>query len=195
MPVYNWTSIYIGVNGGYAFGRSTPMSLYSNSFSAFGYDANGGLVGFTAGAQIQSGHVVIGIEADIDWTNISGTGSGAVLFNGVPIGTGTLSSEVSSISTVRTRVGYAADNWLFFITGGLAVTNEKSTLTSTVGFLCGSGAANSPPCTSPSDLHVGLAAGAASNTASRRISAEGSSIFGSAQERATRSKRTCCVPG
>ena len=34
------------------------------------------------------------------------------------IGTATLSSTLSSVSTLRTRVGYAADNWLFY-EGGL----------------------------------------------------------------------------
>ena len=65
-----------------------------------------GWFGGTFGAQIQSGHVVIGIEGDIDWTNIKGSGSGAVSFLGNP-GTATVSSSVSSISTLRTRVGYA----------------------------------------------------------------------------------------
>ena len=50
--VYNWTGIYLGLNGGYTFGQSTPMSLYSDNYTAFNYDANGGLGGLTAGAQI-----------------------------------------------------------------------------------------------------------------------------------------------
>jgi len=158
VPLYNWTGIYLGVNGGYTFGEATPMSLYGSNFSAFDYSANGWLAGLTAGAQIQSGHTVIGLEADIDWTNITGSGTGPVFFNGFPIGTATLSSTVSSISTLRTRVGYAADNWLFYITGGVAITHEASNLTSSA-FVCNSGGSN-PPCSSPSDLHLGLAAGA-----------------------------------
>jgi outer membrane immunogenic protein len=101
----------------------------------------------------------MGIEGDIDWANITGSSRGTVFFNGSPIGTATLSSTVNSISTLRTRVGYAADNWLIYISGGLAATNEHSVLTGAT-FLCGSGAANSPPCSSLTDLHVGLAAGA-----------------------------------
>lgn len=52
VPVYNWTGIYFGVNGGYAFGQATPMSLYSSDFSAFNFNTNGWLAGVTAGAQI-----------------------------------------------------------------------------------------------------------------------------------------------
>ena len=103
VPYYNWTGIYLGINGGYAFGQQTPLSLFSDAFSGLNYTANGWLGGFTAGAQIQSGHTVLGLEADLDWTNISGSGSGNVLFNGSLLGPATLSSNVKSISTVRTR--------------------------------------------------------------------------------------------
>ena len=157
---YTWTGIYIGANGGYGFGQSTPGSLYGDSFSAFNYNANGWLGGLTAGAQIQNGHTVLGLEADIDWGNITGSSTGALNYNGFPIGTATLASTLSSISTMRARVGYAYNNFLLFVTGGLAVTNETSTLTRSIGFTCGTGASNSPPCTSPAQLHLGLAAGA-----------------------------------
>jgi outer membrane immunogenic protein len=159
-PVYNWTGIYFGVNGGYGFGQQTPGSLFGDTFSAFNYDANGWLAGLTAGAQLQSGHTVMGLEADIDWANITGSSRGPMSFNGAPIGTATLSSSLSSISTARARIGYALDNWLFYATGGLAVTNETSSLTGPVGFVCGTGAFNSPPCSSLANLHLGLAAGA-----------------------------------
>ena len=132
------------------------MSLYSNNFTAFNYGASGFLGGLTAGAQIQSGHTVIGVEGDIDWSNITGSGHGTILNNSVFVGTATLSSTVNSISTLRTRIGYANDNWLYYLTGGIAVTNEASTLSSAT-FVCGGA---NPPCTSPTDLHLGLAAGA-----------------------------------
>ena len=160
VPVYTWTGIYLGVNGGYGFGQQTPGSLFGDSFSAFNYNANGWLGGLTAGAQLQNGHTLLGLEADIAWAHINGSSNGTISFNGAPIGTATLSSTLSSISTARARVGYALENWLFFATGGLAVTNETSALTGPVGFACGTGAFNSPPCSSLATLHLGLAAGA-----------------------------------
>jgi len=156
VAIYNWTGLYLGLNGGYTIGQATPMSLYSTNFTAFNYNANGFLGGVTAGAQIQSGHTVIGIEADIDWSNISGSGRGTIFNNSILVGTATLSSNVNSISTLRTRIGYANDNWLFYLTGGIAVTNDESTLTGAT-FVCGGA---NPPCTSVTDLHLGLAAGA-----------------------------------
>jgi outer membrane immunogenic protein len=160
IPAYTWTGIYFGINGGYGLGQVSPMGLYTDAFSAFNFNASGGLAGLTAGAQIQSGHTVLGIEADIDWAKISGSGSGQISFNGSPIGSATLSSTVSSVSTLRARVGYAADNWLLYVTGGLAATDQTSNLTGPIGFVCGTGASNSPPCSSLSSLHPGLAAGA-----------------------------------
>ena len=160
-PAYNWTGIYFGLNGGYTFGQSTPMSLFSDNYTAFNYDASGWLGGLTAGAQVQSGHTVIGVEGDIDWANITGSSRGPIFLNGNNIGTATLSSTVNSISTLRTRIGYANNNWLLYGTGGIALTNEKSTLTGAT-FVCGAPNAfgSNPPCTSPTDLHLGVAAGA-----------------------------------
>lgn len=157
VPTYNWTGIYLGINGGYGFGNQEPLSLFSNDYNAFNYSANGWLIGGTFGAQIQSGHVVIGIEGDIDWANITGSGTAPVVKLGNVLGTGTLSSKVDSISTLRTRVGYALDNWLFYGTAGVAVTNSSSTFTQTVGFTCNDGVV---PCSSKSGYHAGIAAGA-----------------------------------
>ena len=109
VAVDTWTGIYFDVNGGYGFGQSTPMSLISDTFSAFNYNAGGWLVAGTAGAQILGGHTIIGIEADIDWANITGSKTGSIAFNGFRMGTARLYSTVSSISTLRIRVGYAAD--------------------------------------------------------------------------------------
>ena len=158
VSVYNWTGIYVGINGGYAFGTQDPLSLYSSDFNSFNYTANGGVVGGTFGAQIQSGHVVMGLEGDIDWADISGSGTGPVTKFGVFNGTATLSSKVTSVSTLRARVGYAENNWLFYGTAGVAATSASSTFTQTVGFACNSNA--TIPCSSKSGLHPGLAAGA-----------------------------------
>jgi outer membrane immunogenic protein len=154
---YSWTGIYLGVNAGYAWGQQTPMSLYSGNFDAFDYNANGWMAGVTAGAQIQSGRTVLGLEGDIAWANISGSGTGPVALNNVVLGTATVSSKLNSISTLRARVGYAIDNWMLYGTGGLAVTNQRSNIVSST-FVCN--APGNPSCTSPSDWHLGLAAGA-----------------------------------
>src|SRR5450432_1123854 len=95
--VYNWTGIYVGTNAGYGSGKQDPLGLFSNDFAAFNYTLSGGMIGGTFGAQIQSGHVVIGIESDVDWTSMRGSGSGPVVKLGVLQGTATISSKVSII--------------------------------------------------------------------------------------------------
>jgi outer membrane immunogenic protein len=155
--VYNWTGIYVGANTGYGFGRQNPLSLFSSDFAPFNYSLNGGMIGGTFGAQVQSGHAVIGLESDIDWASMSGSGTGSVVKLGVFQGTATISSKLSSISTLRTRVGYAQDNWLFYGTAGVALTNDTSSFGQTVGFACNTVVT---ACTSKADWHAGLAAGA-----------------------------------
>jgi outer membrane immunogenic protein len=155
-PVYNWTGIYVGANAGYGSGKQDPLGLISNDFDRFNYTLSGGMIGGTFGAQIQSGHVVMGLEGDLDWTSMSGSGTGSVVKLGNVLGTATISSKVSSIDTLRTRVGYAQDNWLFYGTVGVALTNDKATIVTST-FVCNTG---NVPCSSKADWHAGLAAGA-----------------------------------
>jgi outer membrane immunogenic protein len=157
VPIYNWTGIYVGVNAGYGSGRQDPLGLISNDFAPFNYTLSGGMIGGTFGAQIQSGHVVLGLEGDIDWTRMSGAGSGSVVKLGVFQGTAAISSTVSAIDTLRARIGYAQDNWLFYGTVGVAMTNVTSSFGQTVGFTCNTGVV---ACTSMAGWHAGLSAGA-----------------------------------
>ena len=70
VPVaYNWTGLYLGINGGYAWG-SSRWSGYANNA-----DPSGVMVGGTIGYNWQAlgSPWVFGLEGDIDWTNIKGT--------------------------------------------------------------------------------------------------------------------------
>lgn len=112
-PVFNWTGFYVGINGGGAWGRSTWDS--ADTFSV-----SGGLVGATAGYNWQIGQAVLGVEGDVDWTNINGT-------------TTTLCAQGcktsnSWLSTVRGRVGYAFDRFLPYLTGGVAIGDIKASV-------------------------------------------------------------------
>ena len=71
--VCNWTGFYIGANAGYGWGNQDPFGLLTNRFDAFSVPFSGWMLGGTVGAQIQSGHVVMGVEADIDSSNITGS--------------------------------------------------------------------------------------------------------------------------
>ena len=137
-PVYNWTGIYFGINGGGGWGRQDPLNLITNRFDGQSIDFTGGVFGGTAGAQIQSGHVVLGFEADLDWAGYKGSATFVPTVGGVPVG-GPVSAEtkIDWEATARARIGYAQNNWLFYATGGLAVLGAKTSFAPGLGFTCG----------------------------------------------------------
>ena len=136
---YNWTGIYVGVNGGYGWGQQDPLNLFTNRFDNVSMNLAGGMIGGTLGAQIQSGHVVLGFEADLDWANLTGSGGLNATIGGVPFALLNASTNISSIATLRGRVGYAADNWLFFGTFGVSVMGSNTTISLVNGATCGTG--------------------------------------------------------
>ncbi len=114
---YTWTGFYIGINGGGGFGRSS----FSDPFASGNFDLSGGVVGGTLGYNWQTGPLVLGLEGDIDWSGIRGDGL---------CGPAALSCETRNdwLGTFRGRVGYAANMFMPYITGGLAVGNIKTSI-------------------------------------------------------------------
>jgi len=116
-PYYNWTGFYIGINGGYGWGRSN-WSL--GAITTGNFNMNGAVVGGTIGYNWQLGGVVIGAEGDFDWSNMRGTSTAVVCV---------VSCKTSNswLGTARLRLGYAFDRWLPYITGGGAYGDIKAT--------------------------------------------------------------------
>src|SRR3954471_2163870 len=83
---YNWTGIYLGVNGGYGWGTQDPLNIVTNRFDKYALGFSGGLFGGTVGGQIQAGHVVLGVEADVDWANLRGSSNFVPAITGVGLG-------------------------------------------------------------------------------------------------------------
>jgi outer membrane immunogenic protein len=134
-PPYNWSSVYIGINGGYAFGNSNwtdprnPLAPGVTSSGAF--DITGGMLGGTVGLNLQVRQLVLGAEADIDYASIAGSVASTNGFCSAPTGGFTTSCQTqdSWLGTARLRVGYAFDRYLFFGTGGAAAGNIQAVLT------------------------------------------------------------------
>ncbi len=116
-PIYTWSGVYIGVNGGYGFG-TTNWNDPLFGVSTGNFNTGGFLIGGTLGANIQWGPVVVGIEGDADWTNLNGTNT-SICF---PPGCETASNF---LGTVRGRVGYAFDRILVYGTAGGAFGNVQ----------------------------------------------------------------------
>ena len=126
--VYNWGGIYWGVNGGYAFGNSQWMD--ANNASGTGSTGNfsvaGGLVGATAGVNVQADAFVFGVEGDFDASWLDGKSSN-VFCESVGFGGGAQCETKNTwLSTLRARVGYAADRVLVYGTAGGAYGNIQS---------------------------------------------------------------------
>lgn len=115
-PAYaNWSGLYLGLNGGYGFGKSNW------DVPAVSPSPKGGLFGVTLGYNLQTGTWVWGAEGDVDFSTMKGStdcGLGGI----------TCETKDSWLGTARLRLGYAGwTNWLPYITGGAAMGDIKAT--------------------------------------------------------------------
>jgi outer membrane immunogenic protein len=115
-PPFSWTGGYVGINGGYGFGRSD----FSPPFTTGSFDTSGGLVGGTLGYNYQVNQIVFGLEGDIDASWIKGSAPCAGL---------TCEVKNSWLGTVRGRLGYAAGHFMPYVTGGAAFGDIKTSIT------------------------------------------------------------------
>jgi outer membrane immunogenic protein len=111
-PAYSWTGFYVGVNGGGGWGHSR------HDFEAAGtttgdYRISGGTAGGTLGANLQAGGLLLGVEGDMNWSDIGGSDS-------CPNVNFTCRTRSKWLATTRGRVGYAFDRFLPYITTGAA---------------------------------------------------------------------------
>jgi len=123
-PPPAWAGLYVGVNGGGAFGHSAWDS-------SGGFDLSGGLAGGTIGYNYHYGMAVLGIEGDVDIGRIQGTTTSAC-----PPGCTTSNHW---LATVRGRLGYAADRFMPYVAGGIAFGDVRGTGAPDTGWTIGAG--------------------------------------------------------
>jgi outer membrane immunogenic protein len=147
-PVSSWAGFYIGVNLGGFWAKSDDPT--TTVFSPLGYfdvtsvpavNAAGALSntgsGFTGGGQAgfnwQSGAMVAGVEADFNYFGFSRSATGTGIYPCcAPAGfTVTAAAKTDWLATLRGRLGFANNNWLYYATGGAAFTDLKGSFTFT----------------------------------------------------------------
>jgi outer membrane immunogenic protein len=144
MQVYSWTGFYIGLNGGYSWGRSTTTgNLFNDTTGVLlatatnKFNLNGGVFGGQAGYNWQSGNFVFGVEGDIQWSDERGnTAFTCALAACLPpaivaplAGTAAvaLNQKIDWFATLRGRLGVTVTpTVLLYGTSGLAYGDVKT---------------------------------------------------------------------
>lgn len=145
---YDWSGLYVGGNFGGSWGahhltttQFAPPPFLAVDVAALSSAESPSMNSrsFTGGLHVgynrQIAHVVWGIEADIDYLGLNGSNDEIFPFpSTLPEGaTGpptqffstATSASTNWLFTARPRLGFAAANWLLYVTGGLAVGDEK----------------------------------------------------------------------
>lgn len=127
---YNWGGVYVGANVGglWTTAKGTTTDAITGAAITTDTNHNWGILG---GGQIEvnfqvSPNWVIGAEGDGDM--LSSTARSLSLD-----GSNRHDSRFEAIATARARFGYAANNWLFYVTGGGAWSEAQVTRTQLSG--------------------------------------------------------------
>ena len=120
--VYDWSGFYIGANGGWGSSRKcwdfvTPAGAFLANEGC--HDATGGTAGGQIGYRWQASSWVFGLEAQGNWADFQGRNA-SLAFLGVDN-----ESRVDAFGLFTGQVGYAANNVLFYLKGGAAVTSDR----------------------------------------------------------------------
>lgn len=99
---FSWAGLYAGLNGGYQFGSVSNSNTSPNGFMG----------GLQVGYNWQSNQFVYGVETDLQLSGSDDTSLGLKFSN-------------PWFGTTRGRLGFAANNILFYGTGGLAYGGTK----------------------------------------------------------------------
>jgi high affinity Mn2+ porin len=139
MPTSDWTGLYLGAHLGFAAGHSgwsatqpsgapnlTGSLDFTRAFDLF-TGAGSYLGGLQAGYNYMlTSRILAGIETDISFPNTIAAGQD---FASPFIGAANYRDTVEMFGTVRGRLGYDSNHWLFYATGGLAWTYDQFTRT------------------------------------------------------------------
>jgi outer membrane immunogenic protein len=132
---FNWNGFYLGANvgGAWASNAVSQSNLVKNGNRDFNVTSSGVVGGGQFGYNLVAApNWLLGVEADVSGADLNGATTNpdsGVKFN----------EKIDAFGTVRGRVGYVVNNWLFYGTGGFAWSDDTFTRTQVAA------GPNSPP--------------------------------------------------
>ena len=114
VPAYDWSGIYLGLQGGWKFGEDD----YEVTGADTSFDVDGPMIGGHVGGNMQMGNFVFGVEGDGEWADVDGTFTAG---NGDEV-----STSIDWQASLRGRVGLAWDRLLIYGTGGAAFAGTEN---------------------------------------------------------------------
>jgi outer membrane immunogenic protein len=127
-PVWSWTGLYLGVAGGWGFGRE---SFTDNSVggippgTAINDRPDGGIFGGVLGYRYQAGAFVFGVEGTAAWADLADSVSpGAFATDGF---------KIRSLYSATGQAGWAFNQALLYVKGGWAASSVNASISSTIG--------------------------------------------------------------
>ena len=130
---YNWYGFYIGVHGGYGWGRgSVDLTPNGATFATTGLptsmasNAKGFIGGVQWGSNWQFNQIVLGTESDFSYTDIKSSQTATAAIGAASL-TESASQRLKWFGTTRVRGGVLVmENVLLYATGGLASGSVES---------------------------------------------------------------------
>lgn len=124
VTAYNWSGCHVGGNVGYGWARASGEVTALGVTASASENLNGIVYGGQVGCDLQTGNWVWGIETDFQGTGQKHTDT--LVTPGFAV---SVTDRIPWFGTVRGRAGVAADNWLFYVTGGYGYGKFTSSAT------------------------------------------------------------------
>ncbi len=128
-PGYNWTGAWVGAQVGYGWGDEH----WPDFVPADGFDVKGWLGGVSAGANVQAGIFVVGVESEWLWTGVKGGRREVTTLFGGATQTLDLATKVDWLSLNSVRVGFVpTDRLMVYGKAGVAFAQERHDINASV---------------------------------------------------------------
>jgi outer membrane immunogenic protein len=129
VPVSNWSGFYIGGHAGYGWGDSDYDFFAGNAYAPAGSSFSHNMDGFMGGGHLgfnwQMGAFVAGLEGSFTWSDLRRDN----ITN--PLGfvaTDVYGTRINWVSTITPRIGFAMNNWLLYVKGGVAFGDIETSI-------------------------------------------------------------------